>query len=264
MSSAIDRAFAQLYNEASDHYDNDELEECAAKAREIIDDRGTPRYHRMRALILLGNVLGDWEEANDCFVRAQALWRIIRRWQPVGQDAEADAALDELRVCLDQLEGALAEDRPPDDDSDAAVDATADSHEDELRATDHAMAVRPKAALASEQATGSGALNPTVEVIAEGESEDIAVAKVTHPAIAQEQKMQEQKQGEGSDEMEMDNNAPANIFDDIYANNELTPDKLDKIKSRFMIGKQASMENLQRPTLASKATSVRGDPRKAK
>lgn len=56
----------------------------------------------------------------------------------------------------------------------------------------------------------------------------------------------------------------ANIFDDIYANNELTPDKLDKIKSRFMIGKQASMENLQRPTLASKATSVRGDPRKAK
>ncbi|SMR61855.1 unnamed protein product [Zymoseptoria tritici ST99CH_1E4] len=146
----------------------------------------------MRALILLRNILGGWEEAKDCFVKAQALWRIIRRWQPVGQDAEADEALDELRVCLDQLEGALAEDGPPDDDSDAAVDATAE-YEDKLRATDHAMAVRSKAALASEQFAGSGALNPTVEDIAEGGSEDIATAGVARSIIVKE-KEQELKQ----------------------------------------------------------------------
>ncbi|SMR42730.1 unnamed protein product [Zymoseptoria tritici ST99CH_1E4] len=135
MSSIIDRAFTQAYNEVAEHYNNDELEECVRKGKEILDDDAAPRYHRIKTWILLGNVL-EWDEANACFLRAEAMWRLVRRWHRVGHDAQADEAIEELRISLDELKEALDVDRPLNDDPETAVEdaiATHDANVEEER-----------------------------------------------------------------------------------------------------------------------------------
>ncbi|GIZ44371.1 hypothetical protein CKM354_000756900 [Cercospora kikuchii] len=71
--------------------------------------------------ILLASVLGDREAANECLIKAQSVWRIVRRWHPVGEDEAVDASLKDLRVPLDKLKEALAADKPTGSDPDTAV-----------------------------------------------------------------------------------------------------------------------------------------------
>ncbi|KAK3074927.1 hypothetical protein LTR53_002238 [Teratosphaeriaceae sp. CCFEE 6253] len=112
MPDTIDASFTEGYNEAKKLYDDDDLEGCIEKARELLAEPAIPRYHRMKTLILLGSTLGDWEEAEECRVRAEAIWRIVRRWQPEGQDVEVDAAMKELREALEDLHVAIKDEQP--------------------------------------------------------------------------------------------------------------------------------------------------------
>lgn len=132
MSSIIDKAFDRAYNEAADCYNNNELEKCVEKANELLDDGAAPRFHRMKAWILLAYVLGDWHEANDCFVKADSLWLIVRRWYRVGDDAGVDESLEELRLELDELKNVLTTDEPSDYDPEAAIDAAIAAHDSEV------------------------------------------------------------------------------------------------------------------------------------
>lgn len=66
----------------------------------------------MKVLILLASILGDWEEANQCRDDAWALYNLVRRWHPVGNDLTADEALDEILVQLRDIDSALEEDGP--------------------------------------------------------------------------------------------------------------------------------------------------------
>lgn len=111
MSSIVDRAFAEEYNAAVQFYDDDKLEECTAKAKATLADSYCPRYHRIKTLTLLGNTLGDWTEAWECYVEADTLWRIVRRWNPVGEDEKVDAAMSEMKHALEALKSALDEEK---------------------------------------------------------------------------------------------------------------------------------------------------------
>jgi hypothetical protein len=112
MSSIIDKAFTDAYNECAELYDNEELEKCIEKAQALLDEGAAPRYHRMKTWILLGNCLGDWDEAHDSYVEALTMWQIVRRWHRAGEDAKVDATMEELRVSLEELKEALAKDKP--------------------------------------------------------------------------------------------------------------------------------------------------------
>lgn len=96
MSAIIGVAFGQAHNGTTAIHDNDELRGMNKASEVLDDDDAAPRCHRMKAWILLGNVLGDWDEANDCF-KAQSVWQIVRRWHTVGEDESVDASLEELR-----------------------------------------------------------------------------------------------------------------------------------------------------------------------
>lgn len=129
--SIINRAFALAYNEAAELYDTDQLEACIEKCNEILHDSAAPRYHRMKTWVLLNNVLGDWEEANECLVKAESMWRIVRRWNVVGKDAEVDASLDELRGYLDELKAALDAEKATDYDVEKAGEVSVDAVQEE-------------------------------------------------------------------------------------------------------------------------------------
>jgi hypothetical protein len=44
----------------------------------------------MKTLLLLAAVLDDWYQANECRQDADALWRIVRRWHPEGENEAID------------------------------------------------------------------------------------------------------------------------------------------------------------------------------
>jgi hypothetical protein len=53
--SAGPRDFTDAFNEANKLYDEDDLEACIVKCRELLEDPAMPRYCRMRTLVLLGS-----------------------------------------------------------------------------------------------------------------------------------------------------------------------------------------------------------------
>jgi hypothetical protein len=131
--SIIDRAFTDGLNEAGDLYNNDRLDECIDKTRALLADRAIPRYHRMKALILLASTLGDWEEANDCHVEAETMWRVVRRWHPEGEDLELDAYMKDLRESLDEVGAVLEQTEPEDYDFENVVNDNVMAHEEHVK-----------------------------------------------------------------------------------------------------------------------------------
>ncbi|KAL1796478.1 hypothetical protein ACET3X_005018 [Alternaria dauci] len=99
------------YNEAWEAYKADRLEECESKLRELLDDVNIPSYHRIKSMVLLGSIQGDWWEAYDYYLAATAQWKVIRGWHPEG-DSEADEPLADLRESLEDLDRVLKEENP--------------------------------------------------------------------------------------------------------------------------------------------------------
>lgn len=134
-SDPIDEKFTAAVNEALKLFDQDQLEECEIKAREILDDRACPGYHRMKTLILLGSILGDWDEANTCRIYAHSLWVIARRHWPEGKDARIEQALEEVRGLIQDLGGVLAEEVPREEDFTRADDEVVAKHDANVEET---------------------------------------------------------------------------------------------------------------------------------
>jgi hypothetical protein len=112
MTSIIEDQFTDALNAAYKLYHEDRLLECQKAALDLLEDYAMPRYHRMKVLILLASILGDWEEANQCRIDAWALYRLVRRWHTIGNGLITDEALDEILVQLGEVDSALEEDAP--------------------------------------------------------------------------------------------------------------------------------------------------------
>jgi hypothetical protein len=160
--SLVDQQFTDGFNEANACYKADRLEECESKLRDLLEDSAIPRYfhiqtshelladptllryHRMKSLILLGLILGDWHGASECYVQADALWRVVRRWHPEGDDKTVDDAMKEIRESLEDLDAALREEDAFEYDRHKAVTEAVAKHDagvDEARATMQAMGI---------------------------------------------------------------------------------------------------------------------------
>jgi hypothetical protein len=107
--SAIDRAFTEGLNETYRIYNMKRFEEYVAKIRELLDDYAIPRYHRIKALIMLGAILSDPKEVNQCLVDAEFVWKVVRRGNPKSRDAVVDRHMTEIRQALDDFQKALKE-----------------------------------------------------------------------------------------------------------------------------------------------------------
>jgi hypothetical protein len=55
ISEAVDIAYTDSFNEV----------------HELLEDSAIPTYYRIKTLVLLGLILADWEEANECRVKAE-------------------------------------------------------------------------------------------------------------------------------------------------------------------------------------------------
>jgi hypothetical protein len=129
-ADAIDQHFTDGFNHAHDLFLADRLEECETAAFALLREETIPRYHKMRTLILLGTIVGDWEEARRYHIAAEAMWRYVRRYHPVGADEGVERAIAELRELLDDLNDALMGDEE-DETLEFVLDDTADEEEEE-------------------------------------------------------------------------------------------------------------------------------------
>jgi predicted hydrolase (HD superfamily) len=129
---AIDQRFTDAFNHANDLFLADRLVECEAATFALLREETIPRYHRMRALILLGTIVGDWEEAKRYHVAAEAMWRNVRRYHPEGANEEVEKHIAELRELLDDLDVALRDDAPSEYGLTITVKDGDEEHDSEL------------------------------------------------------------------------------------------------------------------------------------
>ncbi|KAL1592497.1 hypothetical protein SLS59_009730 [Nothophoma quercina] len=102
-ASIINQRFSKDLNEAIRLFDIGQTDECLALGMDILEDSACPRYHRMKTLVLLGSVIADWNDANQCRVDAEALWQTTRNYYPEGFDKATDEHMHEVREKLDGL-----------------------------------------------------------------------------------------------------------------------------------------------------------------
>ena len=83
----------------------------------------------MKALMLLASTLDDWEDANNCHVEAETLWRVHRHRHPEGENAALDMYMDELREFLDEVGVELKRTKPGNYELEEDVDDDIAAHE---------------------------------------------------------------------------------------------------------------------------------------
>jgi hypothetical protein len=103
-------AFTNAYNEIQKLYDDNNLEEVYERAQVLLADTASPRYHHMKALMLLSDITSDLDEAQRYYAEAEALWRIVREQHALGHPG-VETELSHCRKCLDELAEVLASQR---------------------------------------------------------------------------------------------------------------------------------------------------------
>ncbi|KAH6629374.1 hypothetical protein C7974DRAFT_454094 [Boeremia exigua] len=105
-----DKDFHNGFADVHDLFTAGKLEECETEAFAFLAEEAIPKYYRMKTLILLGIIVGDWEEANRYYVAADHMWHTVRGYHPEGTDKDVEESITEIRECLDSLRVALQED----------------------------------------------------------------------------------------------------------------------------------------------------------
>ncbi|KAK3622386.1 hypothetical protein LTR56_022207 [Elasticomyces elasticus] len=139
----IDQQLTEWYNKASKLYQNDQLEECIEKARELLDDTAIPRFHQIKT-------------------RAKIIWLSVRSWHRFDVDLVIDRRIEELLADIEELRLALdqADDNDGNYDFDAPVSQGVASHEAAVEQAREGMYVEDPAEL---EETDSMELNIPVE-----------------------------------------------------------------------------------------------------
>lgn len=82
-------------NEIEDVEQADKLQGAMVKARRLLQAEAMPCYYRMKTLILLGVVAPKDDEAYDCYIETECLYRGSRWFYRQCRDPVADGALQE-------------------------------------------------------------------------------------------------------------------------------------------------------------------------
>jgi hypothetical protein len=108
MASTTDRQFTVMFNKLLQMYNDDnEDEQCAFQAKLMIQDENCPRYHRLRALVLISHATDDYGEALKYYDKAEQFLRLWMRGNAEGENEIANTALEEVRAMLDELKEGL-------------------------------------------------------------------------------------------------------------------------------------------------------------
>lgn len=142
--NVIDKHFCDGYNEANDLYGDGCLHECIEKSSALLADTEMPRYYRMKTLLLLASTLGDWDEADTCHRKAEMLWNIVRRWNPVGEDETLDIQIAGLHTELDELKHILEAEERKDSEDDTMSDDDLYEQEEVDEQKEHGMQDKQK------------------------------------------------------------------------------------------------------------------------
>ncbi|CAI6336464.1 unnamed protein product [Periconia digitata] len=118
-SCMVDKKFTEAVNELTALYDVDELDECIAGAHELLSDSAIPRYHKMKTLLILASTAEDWKEANAYRLEIETICRQVRAWHPIGEAANIDEYLAEIRGTLDELLSVINEEEREEHDYEA-------------------------------------------------------------------------------------------------------------------------------------------------
>jgi mRNA-degrading endonuclease YafQ of YafQ-DinJ toxin-antitoxin module len=84
----VDRQFDKSFSAAAELYRTDKYEECVETLRALLANPAIPRYHRI--------TVGDWQEVYSCYVDAEIIWRITKRWHLNEKDPDVIESLDGL------------------------------------------------------------------------------------------------------------------------------------------------------------------------
>lgn len=126
-----------LYNSK----DSDKLELCVDIVEHELTDDSMPLWFRMRFLILLGGLLGDWREAQTAIEKCNWIWHAARKYQDTHDTDERErvmAGLKLIRDMLDVLERRQVELRPEgmEDEADGAGEDDMQESEDDFAEDD--------------------------------------------------------------------------------------------------------------------------------
>ncbi len=84
------------------------------------------------------------EEGEECRARAEALWRIVRRWNPRSASGDVDKALDNLRKELDELSTNLEKEQSEAYDARQVIGDVIARHEQEWQDLREELMMRTK------------------------------------------------------------------------------------------------------------------------
>ncbi|KAK6437045.1 hypothetical protein LTR95_006757 [Oleoguttula sp. CCFEE 5521] len=94
--SAAEIAWDDKYNTLLDLFESDKLDECLEGTEKLLQENHLPRYHYIKALLLLASLIPDVEEAWAKQSEAKLLWHLLRQSNPAGEDLKTDEAMQEL------------------------------------------------------------------------------------------------------------------------------------------------------------------------
>lgn len=122
-SDAINRRFTKEYNRLQNVYatadedDADALNACIRGAKALLEDFAIPRFHRIKTLLLLTSVVPDVHEARTYHWEAEALWRVVRAYEPKGANVLVEEGLEQIRESIEELRSALEHEEDEDEGS---------------------------------------------------------------------------------------------------------------------------------------------------
>jgi len=134
MSSTIpanELPFDRAYQEARQHWVNNQLDECIHASKAMLEMLELPAYYRMRALLLLSASVQDRDLAERYIHSVEQHWNYARREKKEGVDDELDACLTDLRETIDAVKDHWAEKLSDDDDDDDDDDTAMASDKEE-------------------------------------------------------------------------------------------------------------------------------------
>lgn len=120
------KEFAGSVTTAVDVYDAENLEACAQKCEELLDEPDVPVYFQIKALILLGACYEDASDCSECYRKVDGL--LIKACKHHSDDESVKEPLAELQDSLGYMYLVLkekAERRHDDDDDEAEEDYNA-------------------------------------------------------------------------------------------------------------------------------------------
>ncbi|KAF7190931.1 hypothetical protein HII31_08090 [Pseudocercospora fuligena] len=139
-ANQIIQSFTEAFYQAQALFEQDKMAECEHAARVLLAEPALPRPHRIRTLLLLVNVVDDWNEAWCFHDQAKLQWYYIRRNHPQGQNSDVDKEMERLWDLLVEHQETLDEEKkyPDEEEEDEDMDSDEEAEDEDMDSDEEA------------------------------------------------------------------------------------------------------------------------------